>query len=434
MRRILSYILLTAAAVISAAVSGSCLKDPQPEPEPDTFDNVLVMYSAGYNSLSGDLEDDINDVRNSGFLPSKGSRNALLVFSKRTKSSYDYSTRTPAYLIRLYSDSNGKAAADTVKTFNDSPIASSASTMSEVLSLVKSLYPANGYGMIFSSHSSGWLPAGYYTSGKITTSSKSRKMAHGLFSSAPAPVLVPYVEPEYAPGEPRVRSIGMDNASGDTAYEMELEDFVAAIPMHLDYLIFDTCLMGGVEVAYALRETCAKVIFSVTEIMADGLCDYTKAADRLLGGSSPDLKGLCEDSFAHYLEKSGLYRSLTISMVDCAKTERLAAECKSLFFGYRSKIAAINPSAVQPFFRGSKHWFYDLRDILVQSGIPAADLAGFDSAMDDCIDYCEATEKFIDITIRTHCGLSMYLPANGSAELDDFYKTLSWNKATGLVE
>ena len=36
--------------------------------------------------------------------------------------------------------------------------------------------------------------------------------------------------------------------------------------------------------------------------------------------------------------------------------------------------------------------------------------------------------------IVNFCGLSMYLPCDGSANLDNFYKTLAWNRATGLVE
>ena len=36
--------------------------------------------------------------------------------------------------------------------------------------------------------------------------------------------------------------------------------------------------------------------------------------------------------------------------------------------------------------------------------------------------------------IKVFSGLSMYLPANGSGYLDNFYKTLAWNKATKLVD
>ena len=39
-----------------------------------------------------------------------------------------------------------------------------------------------------------------------------------------------------------------------------------------------------------------------------------------------------------------------------------------------------------------------------------------------------------DIPLVSCCGLSMYLPCNGSEYLDNFYKTLEWNKATALVK
>jgi hypothetical protein len=36
--------------------------------------------------------------------------------------------------------------------------------------------------------------------------------------------------------------------------------------------------------------------------------------------------------------------------------------------------------------------------------------------------------------INTFSGFSMYLPSNGHAELDKYYRTLKWNQATGLVK
>ena len=49
--------------------------------------------------------------------------------------------------------------------------------------------------------------------------------------------------------------------------------------------------------------------------------------------------------------------------------------------------------------------------------------------------YKGATPKFMnEFTINTFSGLSMYLPSHGNRELDKFYKTLKWNKATGLVK
>ena len=39
-----------------------------------------------------------------------------------------------------------------------------------------------------------------------------------------------------------------------------------------------------------------------------------------------------------------------------------------------------------------------------------------------------------EFTIDTFSGFSMYLPCNGTNELDKYYQTLKWNKATDLVK
>ena len=78
----------------------------------------------------------------------------------------------------------------------------------------------------------------------------------------------------------------MDNVANSRAYEMNIEDFAAAIPMKMDYIIMDACLMGGIEVAYALKDKCDRIIFSQAEVIGDGLCEYDTMASRLLAGGS----------------------------------------------------------------------------------------------------------------------------------------------------
>ena len=58
-------------------------------------------------------------------------------------------------------------------------------------------------------------------------------------------------------------------------------------------------------------------------------------------------------------------------------------------------------------------------------------------ALDDCKIYNVATPSFLEgasgFKIDTFSGLSMYLPSDGHTELSKYYKTLQWNKITGLV-
>ena len=56
--------------------------------------NVLLLYSAGFNSLSTYLREDIEDELMSGYIPSGGRNdNVLLVFSKLTAKPRDYQRR-----------------------------------------------------------------------------------------------------------------------------------------------------------------------------------------------------------------------------------------------------------------------------------------------------------------------------------------------------
>ena len=115
--------------------------------------------------------------------------------------------------------------------------------------------------------------------------------------------------------------------------------------------------------------------------------------------------------------------------------EPLAEICCNLFEKYRSEIDELDPNKVQRYYRGSDHWFYDIEDIIVKAGATQQEIVAFQSALNACIVYKAATPSFMQsFAINTYSGLSMYLPCNGKVELDKFYRTLDWNKATSLVK
>ncbi|MGN1215686.1 MAG: clostripain-related cysteine peptidase, partial [Candidatus Cryptobacteroides sp.] len=124
---------------------------------------VLLFYESGFNDLASYLDSDMNRELVQGYIPTAHRNdNVLLVFSKlMNQGNY---VPVKSYLRRLYSDSEGKMHSDTLLTLGENTVANSASTMREVLSFVKTRFPARGYGMVFSSHGSGWLPQGYYFS------------------------------------------------------------------------------------------------------------------------------------------------------------------------------------------------------------------------------------------------------------------------------
>lgn len=414
----------------------------------DETRKVMILYAAGFNNLSSYMKANVDSLKK-GYLPSDARYDdILLIFSKYPQAgTRNYKIQTSPTLTRLYRNQSGDVVEDTVLTMDSGTIAASSETMSTVLNYIKDNYPARSYGMVFSSHSTGWLPAGYYESpSRYDSYSRGGASLRSLYP-AQYPGAVPYVEKYHDPSLPLTKTFGQEtfyvNDRTSMSYEMEFEDFAAAIPMHLDYILFDACFGACVETAYALKDKCGYIGGSAAEVLAEGL-DYTTMASHLLKPTDPDPKSVCEDFFKRYDSQSGVYRSATISLIDCSALDNLAFVCKDIFSRYSSEISSVDESTIQGFFRYGKHWFYDLRDILVKSGVSSSDLATFDSALSRAVAYSAATPTFIlpsedsadtddGFRVNTHCGLTMYLPCDGSNYLDSFYKPLSWNKAVSLV-
>ena len=391
--------------------------------------SVMLLYSAGFNTLARYLDQNIREL-DDGFIPERKSRedHILLVYSKLTARNekgnliLEYDKPTKSALFRMYKVGDD-VIKDTIKVWGEDVIASSPETLRDVWQTVYDYFPAKSYGMVFTSHASGWLPSGYYNDPSVFEGNSEWRLSSVFRNRRSYPPLETF---------PAVKSIGQDNIPNN-AVEMELDTFAEALPVHLDYLLLDACLSGCVEVAYQLRGKADIVGFSQTEVLAEGF-DYRTITSRLLQ-NTPDPIQVCKDYFERYDVLSGQYRSATISAVDTRELEPLTNLCKTLFQKYRTNLKTMNPRNVQGYFRSERHFFYDLRDILVKAGITSEEEAALVEALNRCVLYKAATDYFLSVRIYTACGLSMYLPANGSDFLDNFYKEhIAWNQATELVK
>lgn len=403
---------------------------------------VLIYYACGYNNLSGYIKEDINDLT-SGYLPSNlEGDNKLFIYSHLSVNPYNSTTQTQPTLTQVYKDPvTKKIVRDTLLTLPKTTISASGETLNEVLKFIRDNNPASKYGLILSSHATGWLPSGYYANPKDydyleTSNNKPWSLDEGIGRNEQDgfghPVAVPYVEPKYDnPNSPAVKSIGQDKV-GSLSYEISIIDLAKAIPMDLEYILFDMCLMAGIEIAYELKDKCNYLGFSPTEILADGF-NYKKLSKTLLY-SKADPKQVCDDYYTYYAAKSGEAQSATITYIDCRKTKELAKLCSILFEKYRENLENIDYHKVQGYYRSDYHWFYDLRSILENTGVNPQDLTNLDQCLNNAIIYKNSTEKFLEIDIKSYSGLSMYLPARGSNYLNNFYKGLKWNIDTGLVK
>lgn len=377
--------LLIAMCLASSALLTSCQKkDMYDTGKP--FNRVTVIFFEGCSGSSAtlDLSYNIRALASSP-LPIKGSQKAVLYI--------DHSKPVP-YLIRLYSDLYGNTLRDTLLTYPEKARTLDKETVRDIFGYISENFPSDHYGALISSHGSGWLPVGYYENPKTRS---------------------------FGPGQGREERV-----------EISIQDFAQAVSVHLDYLVFDACLMGGVETAYEMKDICDNVIFSCTEVPADGF-DYSGLTESLLKNAPYALGKVCEDFFNMY-EGSSLYGGVTVSGVDCRKIGRLADICRDLFSKYKSGLYSVDPDNVQCYGQGTHTWYYDLEDILVNCGISAEEREDLASALEECLFFRKAPDRFMSIDIKHFCGLSMYLPSAGNSFLDGYYKSLSWNTATQLVK
>ena len=390
------------------------------------------MMCFGFNNLSSSLAEDIRDLEK-GFIPGSAPlENYLFVFSHLVESSY--STPSAPKLQRIFLGPDGNPMKETLLEMEPGTISNRAECIREVLEFLKEKYPEiESFGVLMSSHGTGWTPPGYCTTGyKNEGNSDVIEWRRSAFPET-------YLSGEYLyEPVPGVKSMGytVTGVNPTVAYETDIREIADLLPFKLDYIIFDACFMGGVEVACEFRDKCNFVVASQTEILSDGM-DYTTMISDLLEGNRADLVSLATNYFNHYNLSIGSKRSATISVVDCSKLGTLAAVCRNLFRNYDISKDNVDASKLQKYFYYSNHaWFYDLYSIVQAAGASKTELSDLQWALDECILYKAATPTFAlyGFPIDTHSGLSMYLPEKERTQLNSYYRELTWNKLTGLLK
>lgn len=426
MKKILTYIL-----TLFAVFTVSCKKETIVECDHKVIVvrehiRAHVMMGFGFNNLSSAISQDIKDL-SQGYVPGNAvDDNYLFVYSHLSNG--NYKTKTSPCLERIYKDTDGNIVKKKLLEFERGTIACEGERIREVLEFLQQKYPEiESFGILVSSHGTGWTPPGYCASGYSDDIEWQWAASSSLYQSR---------EYLYNP-TPGVKSIGYQVTAVNpiTAYETDIRDFARSLPFFLDYIIFDACFMGGVEVACEFRDKCNFVVASQTEILSDGM-DYTTMISDLLEGNRADLVSLATNFFNHY-DLSSENRSATISVVDCSKLGTLAAVCRNLFRNYDISKDNVDASKLQKYFHHPEHaWFYDLYSIVQAAGASETELSDLQWALDECILYKAATPTFAlyGFPIDTHSGLSMYLPEKERTQLNSYYKELTWNKLTGLLK
>lgn len=318
-------------------------------------------------------------------------------------------TPSGATLGHMESTSDG-AALRTVESYGPENSASGA-TLERVLRTVWERCPASGYGLLFFSHATGWLPEG------------------GLQNPLGS------------------RSIGLDNGA-----EMELDAFVGALPsgMPLDYVIFEACLMAGAEVALVLSGHTDWVLASSAEVVepgfrplyADGLALLTNVARPV----EELLAAFGQRYMTHVRTLSGVSCSATLSLLRTSAMPALADAVRRVTQGFACEEGQETPPAgLQHFDRPGAYGdrpaaarFYDLEAYVEACMVDSDAEAAFRTALSDAVVWRDATETFLGgdgspyrgFDIRRHCGLTLYVPRGEFPTLNESYRRTAWWQAT----
>lgn len=363
------YFILFLTTVIALAC------DPVKENPPQFMERskTVLVYMAANNNLSSQAESNLASMKQ-GYVPENEN---LLVYMH-------LSSKNPV-LLRLFKDETGEVVQDTVYHFPPQNSAD-AKSLTSVLKITQTMYPAQEYGLILWSHGTGWLPQGYYS-----------------------------------------KSFGADSGK-----EMDIMALAKALPYKMDFLIFDACLMGGIEVAYELKDSVNYIMSSPAEILFQGF-PYAKIMKHIFK-SPTDITSVAEEYFNFYNGQSGSSRSATISLVKSSELDNVAAEAAKIFKNYASNLSSVDTLSIQRYYRGGKHWFYDLGGLM--NKLSQGNDADFRNALEKAVIYKAATPYFFEIAIdkNKYSGLSTYIPSpTADPELLKYYANFKWSKDAGYL-
>ena len=389
------YIL---AVLLSALLFNSCINEEYEGPDPDLPVRTILVWLGGDNNLSDETERKIEALRQGWTYTG----NKCLIYQD---------SRDGARLLRLRGGCRTTPTpyVEIVREYGAENSASPA-TFARVLREVADEYPADSYGLIFFSHASGWLPAG-----TLQNPQKQRKHS---------------------------RSIGVDDGGTGRA-EMEIAEFAAAIPDGMfDFIVFETCLTAGVEVAYELRGKSDYMLASAAEIVSPGFTPVYPSALRLLCNTAVETRTALE-AFGHawmnYVATNytGARRSATLSLIDIDETSPLAARTQAAL---RTRSAeAPDLSRLQHFDRPGSYGdspalprFFDL-DEWVEEVADPDEYEAFRAQLERTVVWKAATETFMagqnGFTVRGHSGLTTYVEQDAFPDLNQAYRRLSWSGA-----
>ncbi len=338
----------------------SCKDDDEKMTNQPKISRTIIVYMAADNDLSEDALNDIEEMKQSF----SGSDVNFLVFA-------DLKDENP-YLLKLEGKTNR-----IIQTYPELNSANPA-VLKEVLSDIIEKYPADEYGLILWSHGTSWMPQNM-----------------------------------------QLRSFGYDSGK-----QINIPELAESLPVHFNFVLFDACLMGAVEVAYELKDKTDYIIASSTETIYEGF-PYDKIVPELIQPQI-NLQSIAQKYFNFYNSLKDDYRSATITLIETKQLAGLAEEVRKIVTENEID-SSFNRKTVQRLDVYDEQYVFDLADY-INKAYPDADKHAFINSLNQTVLYKNSTPMFLSMyEIKMYCGLSCYIPHPKRNDLNAYYKSLKWN-------
>lgn len=353
------------------------------EPEEPTRDRrTILVYMMADNNLSTTYRYDEKNIQEMADAIAEADIDGhLLIYYAGAKES--------PCLQEIKHTNAGGSTIQTIKSY-PGQVSTSTAAIKEVLQDAKQLYNTQEYGLIMWSHATGWLPQNRF----------------------------------YAPMRPAPASFGRE---GKEERSIDIDSLRMALgTQHFNFILFDACLMGNVEVAYELRNTCDYIIASPTETLGAGY-PY-KAIIPLLFAQEINYESVCKCYYDKFIAP-GTQQTGTISLVKTAPLEQVAMQCREIVRNHQGEPSLTATNNIQYYDRVTPHIFYDLGHYM-QTVANDTEYARLDALLKETVIYKKASPTFIGTPITQFSGLSCYIPDSSHDEVtENYYTKLQWHNA-----
>lgn len=380
-------------------------------PETSTTPLTVLAYMVANNDLDDDLYENLFAMYQGLQLLDKPA--TLLVYWDG-KTSFGENNATHA-ILRFETDGNGNinglpalnegydlevimTIAEVVKEY---PVQSSVTknVMSTVLTDMLTFAPTDRYGLIFGSHASAWTNSIY------------------------------------------TRSFGLDGQQTDNTILLPyMVEAIRSTGVHFDYILFDACYMGTIEVCYDFKDVADYLIASVMEVPAYGFPYGTELMPALFEGIETSYKKICQEYIDYYIDVYSQKHSAwgTVVLIDNKEVNSLVSSLKNEITTHKDKLADYKVSTLQDYGKSSAPDIaYDLRQFVKElndGNIPT----DFDEKLKKAVLYkgclTEARPSNYAVDAENYCGLGIYIPVSSRTDWNDYFKTIDWFSASGWNE